>query len=159
MSTQQNGSRGAVEMSNKSSTEKLNTADVESCLENTTPENRVIILKQEKIKAKTAFTKLTNKLSDILDPESKELPSRSLVKELQAHLNAAQEQVLAIMDRLAKEYKLKNEDLLLQNVDSEIKVVEDLGIVSIQLFKRRNILNPGEMNHQALQVLYLRNWK
>ena len=104
-----------------------------SSLEDENPEKRVLILKQEKLKAKTAFTKLAHKLRDILEDEGDELPSRSMVKEVLTHLDGAQEKVVVIMDRLSKEYKSQNEEISMQNVETEMKHVKDqAGMIRIQ---------------------------
>ena len=66
-------------------------------------EKRILLLKQEKAKGKTAFSKLKNKLVGLLESEEMdEKPSRTLVREMQECLDNAQEKALMIMDMLSK---------------------------------------------------------
>lgn len=87
-------------------------------------DKRILLLKQEKTKGKTAFTKLKNKLVSLLEIED-EQPSRTLVREMQECLVNAQEKALMIMDRLSKEYHEKKEEGLMQTITSEMELMDN----------------------------------
>ena len=91
-------------------------------------EKRILVLKCAKAKSKTAFTKLKNKLLAILDNEDDALPSRTLVREVQACMINAQERALVIMERLSSEYSTKMDSESMRKVDEEIQQLEDASV-------------------------------
>ena len=98
-------------------------------------EKCIMILKQEKAKGKSAFTKLKNKLLYILDYEEGDvLPSGAVVKEMQAVVVSTQENVLTTMDNLYQAYNEMRDKASMQKVKTEMEQTEsDLAGVNEQV--------------------------
>ena len=76
-------------------------------------------LKKDKAKAKSAFTKLRNKLLQLTD-EPEEIPDRNTIKDVRRKLENAEECAMEIMGLLYDEYKKRNEILNIRKTAKEI---------------------------------------
>ncbi|XP_070547929.1 structural maintenance of chromosomes protein 4-like [Ptychodera flava] len=82
---------------------------------------RLEVLKQQKAKAKSTFTRSRHQLLQLLEEE---LPSRQEVKRFRENLNTAQEKAMEVMTLLSNEYFKRKDNKNGQKVGQEMDILE-----------------------------------